>query len=251
MFVHGGFFGNHTLVKKLYTHFEDRYTVIAPDLRGKGDSGDPPDLKKQKLDDYAHDLYEILKNEKLESVIIVGVSFGGLVSLKFHEMFSSRIKVEKLVLVSSTYTFRYAKRSKLIKAVLPRFKSLVDAADAAWPFNGMNKDSIDYSRLPDRFFHLFYGSKIAMNNSVKTILTRYKVAFPIWDYEISTDSLKKIETPTLIIAGKKDRQIPYAIQSEMIRSIKNSKYHIFLNSGHNLYLSKHERASKIITDFLN
>lgn len=251
MFVHGGFFGNHTILKKVYSNFED-YNIIAPDIRGRGNSGFPKDPENQKLEYYAKDLFKILKNEKINELIIVGASFGGLTTLKFVEAFQKKIKIKKLVLISSTYTTRHSREHKFVyRFLFPVFKKTVRMFDSVWLFQEKKKKNVDFSKLPKLFFHIFYGIQIMMNISIKTVLLRYKMAFKLMDYEINNVSLNKIDFPVLLIHGERDHVFPIKTQTHIVKHIKKSKLELMKNQGHNVFMHNPEEVSKYIHSFLN
>ena len=61
--------------------FSDEFTVVAWDVPGAGGSSDPPDSFT--LPDYAECLAGFLDAVGLESVHLVGLSFGGALALEF------------------------------------------------------------------------------------------------------------------------------------------------------------------------
>ena len=74
VFIHGGGFGNNTLMKKIYKNFPD-FNIIAPDRRGCGLSSFPSDYKNVKLEDYARDIspsFDIIKSGWLLKETFIG-----------------------------------------------------------------------------------------------------------------------------------------------------------------------------------
>jgi pimeloyl-ACP methyl ester carboxylesterase len=59
---------------------QDRYRVIAPDLRGAGRSGKP--RGPYRIDDFASDLWALLRQQRLGRAHLVGFSLGGAVALE-------------------------------------------------------------------------------------------------------------------------------------------------------------------------
>jgi pimeloyl-ACP methyl ester carboxylesterase len=56
-------------------HYQDRYRIIAPDLRGHGESDKP--LTGYRLRDFAEDMRELIENLELKKLAYVGHSWGG------------------------------------------------------------------------------------------------------------------------------------------------------------------------------
>ena len=57
--------------------------LIAPDLRGFGQSGDPGDTMS--MDEYAADLKALVDSLDLRQVVLCGLSMGGYIALAFLE----------------------------------------------------------------------------------------------------------------------------------------------------------------------
>src|SRR5947209_18842942 len=75
----------------------DRYTVVAPDLIGHGDSATP--RGDYSLGAHAASIRDLLTAIGIERASVVGHSLGGGVAMQFFYQFPQR--VERLVLVSS------------------------------------------------------------------------------------------------------------------------------------------------------
>ena len=61
--------------------FKDRYQVIAPDLRGNGESSQLNCQVDQVLDIQAADVLAILKKESISQAVIGGTSYGGILTM--------------------------------------------------------------------------------------------------------------------------------------------------------------------------
>lgn len=65
-----------------------------------------------------------------------------------------------------------------------------------------------------------------------------------------SDQLKKINVPTLILHGKKDKIASYKFAVEMNECIKNSKL-ITFKRGHYIFLMESRRLTESVSDFLS
>src|SRR6201997_2687364 len=100
----------------------DRYTVIAPDLIGHGDSATP--RGDYSLGAHAAVIRDLLAAIGVDRATVVGHSLGGGVAMQFFYQFPQR--VERLVLVSSGGLGR--KVSPLLRtAALPGMSALLSA----------------------------------------------------------------------------------------------------------------------------
>lgn len=83
------------------------FDVIAPDLRGFGDSSRVPVDATRGLKDYSDDLLELLSLLGYRDYVLVGHSMGGGVVLQALLDAPSSIKIEKLVLVDPVSPYGY------------------------------------------------------------------------------------------------------------------------------------------------
>src|SRR3546814_7485074 len=74
----------------------DRYHIIAPDLRGHGDSAWSPDGQYD-MDSFVYDLAQLIHQLDLAPVTIVAHSMGGNVALRYTGLYPD--KVRKLVAI--------------------------------------------------------------------------------------------------------------------------------------------------------
>ncbi len=248
VFVHGGFHGNHTMLKRLYSYFLKEYIVIAPDLRGRGNSDFPKNIEDDKLENYGKDINAILKKEKTKEIYIVGVSFGGLVSLKFCLMYKERIKIKKIVLISSTYTLnKIRNKTKFVGFFYMPISELIFFLSKN--MKEKRESNIDYSNITTPFFDLKYGLKNSLNNSLRTRALRYQMMKKAREFCINKEELKNIDMPLLLIYGKKDFFFNFSSQKDILENIKNSILKVFPNSGHNLYIEYPKETGKLIKNF--
>jgi len=244
LFVHGGFYGNHSRLKQLIDSFKENYNVYSPDLRGKGDSDFPSDLKKVELSDYANDLYDLLKKENIKNIYVVGISFGGLVSLKFAEQYGEKINIKKLVLLSSSHRLdKIRKRTKLVEMVYSPIMNLITLISL--PMKEKRKTKIDYSEYKN---DLTYGLKMIKSNSLKTETLRYRLLKKAQEYKLTPKQLRKIKTNVLVVYGTRDFFFPKSVEKELLENTK-SKLRIIKKAGHNLYIKNVDLVSRIIKDF--
>ena len=136
------------------------YHVVAPDLRGHGDSGWASG-SSYSLADHVYDLTGLVKSEGFETVAIVGHSMGGMVSLTYAGAFPER--VSKLVVLDGVTDFP-ARRpkpadvrisdwagdlDKLAQRKIHRYPTVADGAERIVGRNPrLTRDAGDASRHP-------------------------------------------------------------------------------------------------------
>jgi pimeloyl-ACP methyl ester carboxylesterase len=250
LFVHGGFYGNHTLLKGMMQCFKKEYNIIAPDLRGRGNSDFPKNIEHDNLENYAKDLFEILRYEKIKKIFLVGISFGGLISLKFSMDHCKGITVKKMILISSTYNLKEInKKTKIVRYFYTSIANLF--CFLTMPLKEHRKDNIDYSTAFGRFFSIRYGLKSILNNSLKTIVLRYKIMKKNMGSSIPLGNLKKLDTKMLLIYGEKDFFFKLKSQQKIKENAKECIIKKIPDAGHDLYIHKGKEVAKIIKGFLS
>lgn len=203
-----------------------KYHVIAPDIPGFGNSDIP--VIPWDFSDYASFFDKFLEKQNLDSVTIVGHSFGGGVALLL-SVKSTRIS--QLVLVDSTGL----KMSSFSfwRLLFSLFKKTVSQ------FSFKNtptilKIIIDF--FTNSFKHFWYLPKVY--RIVKKSLTT--------DYP----QIRKINSPTLLLWGEYDNLFPLETARRLNNQIKNSRLEI-IKGGHDWCLFEPELFVKKIEDFIS
>lgn len=172
---------------------------------------------------YANRLGEYISLHNLTNVVIIGHSFGGRIAIEY----CSKHATKGLILVDSAgikpkYSFK--KHISVIKYKLA--KKLVSLKLAKPEL--LNKfGSTDYKHCSD--------------SMKKVFLTTIK-------YD-QTKLLSKIQTPTLILWGKQDRETPLYMAKKFHNKIKNSEIVLF-DGGHFCFVEEPYKFYKIIDAFI-
>ena len=90
LLIHG-FPLDRTLWRSQIAGLQHAYRVIAPDLRGFGNSSET-DGKAVSMDQYAADLKALLDSLSITQAVIGGISMGGYVALALYAQYSERVK---------------------------------------------------------------------------------------------------------------------------------------------------------------
>src|ERR1044071_9218877 len=96
LLVHGYPF-DHTLWDKVVPLIDSTIQILAPDLRGFGQT--PAGADEPSLDRMADDLDQLLREQHVERAVVAGMSMGGYVALSFAERHGQRLA--GLALISS------------------------------------------------------------------------------------------------------------------------------------------------------
>ncbi|SDD29733.1 alpha/beta fold hydrolase [Actinokineospora iranica] len=96
LLVHGHPF-DRTMWRPQFAHFAPRFRVLAPDLRGYGETRLPPATS---FAAFADDLADLLDSLGVGETVLCGLSMGGQIAMEFHRRFPDRVRA--LILADTT-----------------------------------------------------------------------------------------------------------------------------------------------------
>ena len=109
--LHGGPGYDHSTLRPYFDRYSDTYQLIYLDHRGCGRS--TGDKETWYLDQWADDLKVFCKTLGIESPIVFGQSFGGMVAMHYAARYPR--SVSKLILSSSAAQFRLDETKKMMR----------------------------------------------------------------------------------------------------------------------------------------
>ncbi len=216
--------------------------TIIFDNRGAGRT-DKPDIEYS-IEMFARDTIGLMDVLDIERANLLGLSMGGMIAqeivLNYHE------RVEKLVLCG-TNCGGY-------KAIAPSPEVVETLMNEA--------EGITLDEKAEQTIQLTFTEEFIKNNpniierEIQTILKN-----PIPDFSFQRQlgaamkfnahrRLKKVNTPTLIVQGKKDLLVPPKNAEVLAKLIPGAKLSFFDNSGHAIFSQETEIVAKTILEFL-
>jgi len=230
----------------------ERYTVVAPDLLGHGESAKP--RGDYSLGAYASGLRDLLAAIGHDRATVVGHSLGGGVAMQMAYQFPERC--ERLVLVSSGGLGREV--HLLLRAaalpgsefVLPLLASqgLIGRLDAIGAFLGRFglRAGADLDEMWRGFSSLSDAeARAAFIHTLRTILD------PGGQRVNATDRLYlAAEMPSLILWGERDPIIPYTHGLRASETMPGSRFVTFPEAGHFPYRDDPQRFVRELTGFI-
>ena len=220
-------------VPALQKHFR----VIVPDLIGFGMSDKP--LADYTPDFFADFLELFFESLDVDSPSLIGSSLGGRIAAEY--CFRSTNSVQKLVLVSpagAMKTSTPALDAYIMAALYPSEEGAKNAFQEMTGAAGreIDQDIIDgfvqRMRLPNAKM-AFISTLLGMKNSM-----------------VTTDQLRSIETPTLMIWGGRDPVIPIKYADVFVASIRDCRFFRMDFCGHTPYVEDPDRFCEAALDFL-
>jgi pimeloyl-ACP methyl ester carboxylesterase len=198
----------------------DRAHVIAPDLRGHGQSDVPPG--PYTMDQYADDLAALLDSAGVKKAVVAGLSMGGYVTLAFWRRHPSQVAGLALIdsrAAADTSEGRMSRTEMmdrvaqggsgiLVDELLPRLLSPENLTDER--ITGPLREVI--LRQPAQGM---IGALGAMR-----------------DREDNTPALATITVPTIAVSGEHDMLIPPEVAVTMAKEIPDARSVLIVNAGH-------------------
>ena len=216
------------------------HRLIAPDLRGHGDSeATPGPYSMEMLADDCLALLDVLEIQ--QPVILCGLSMGGYISLAFFRNYPAR--VASLILAATRAS------ADSPEAQINRDKAISVA-------NQQGAQAISDSMLPKMFAPETSASNPTLIKNLREMMANTSLPGIIGalqgmkNRQDSTPLLPLIKVPALVCHGANDQLIPVAVAQEMAASIPNAQLNIIPRAGHLLNLEQPALFNQAIADFI-
>jgi pimeloyl-ACP methyl ester carboxylesterase/predicted glycosyltransferase len=235
--------------------FSERFRCIAYDGRGNGKSDRPADMAAYSLDNYVADLLAVMDATAAGKAILVGLSFGGMLSCVLAAHHPERVKAAVLVGTVSSIgppTYPYLGNKHF--------------AARQEQFEGWNKFNRDYwlANYPDFAEHFIRNIHSEPHSTrqiedgidwasdtdgpvlIKTVEAR---AIPP-QFDVSEAMYRKIGCPVLVIHGDNDQIQPCA-RAKAMAEVVGAEFVTIPDGGHNPLGRFPAKTNALIVDFLD
>lgn len=222
---------------------------VAYDRRGFGKSSKPWD--GYDYDTLADDLAAVLEQLDLRDVTLAGFSMGGGEVVRYFSRRGGQ-RVSKVVLVSSITPYlldtpenpggvdqaTFDDIARMLKADRPNFLTMFSKQLLG---GGMLNLSISSAMLD-------WIRDLALQASPRATLDCLRV-YSQTDFR---NEMAAITTPTLLIHGDADRNVPMAATSaQAARLIPNARFLVYPKAPHGLFITEKERLNRDLADFVH
>ena len=236
--IHGYPF-NRSLWDEQVAALSSSYRVIAPDLRGFGEtdaSEGPATMNRM-----AQDVALLMDHLGISQAVIGGLSMGGYVALAFYKQFPSRVRALVLADTRAQADTEEAKQTRVQQAEKALSEGMAGIADAMLPKlltpETVSKRPEIVKRVRDMML------KTKPEGAASALLG-------MAEREDQTPLLSKITAPTLILVGAEDAITPVADSEKMHNAIAGSRLVVLENAGHVSNLERSEVFYRNFKDFL-
>jgi pimeloyl-ACP methyl ester carboxylesterase len=253
--------------KPMFDSLKDKYRLIAPDLRGFGDSSYKNPINS--LNDLGEDVFILLDALKVDKYFLGGWSTGGAIAMK---MAAKRPEdVKKLVLIESCSYRGYPifKKNEQGQPIIGEYYSSRDelALDPVQVkpmedlFNTQNAavmtmiwDQVIYTvGKPNPLDAALYMSETMKQRNIIDIdwgLTSFNMSNFTNGVTLGDNTIKDIVCPVLTLWGDRDITVLEYMIDETVEALKDVKKVILKNSGHSPFVDCPDELIKNIVNFI-
>lgn len=219
-----------------------KYRVIAPDLRGLGETTATSTEEPATMEEMARDVVALLDQLGIDRAAVGGLSMGGYVALALVHRFPLRVRT--LILADTrpqadTDEARATREQQAQKALAEGMDGIVEAM------------------LPKLLAPATLAEQPLVVQRVRTMMAATDprgAAAALRGMAARRDhtlSLPSIIAPTLIIVGSLDRVTPLADAELMHREIRGSRLEVIEGAGHVSNLERPTQFNYALKDFLD
>ena len=237
VFLHG-FPLSRGVWQKQIEALQSSYRVIAPDLRGLGDSETQPGPTT--MAQCAVDLCALLQQLATGPVVLIGHSMGGYVALAVARQFPEMLR--GLVLVSTKAGPDHAEAATGRRALAEKVKAegvqVVVEAMAPKMLAAGNQDAGMVAQV------LGFMAPSRPAGVIGALLG-------MAERPDSTSLLSQIAAPTLVITGKDDALIPPTESETLAQAIRGAQLKVIPHAGHLVALEQPDEFNHVLKEWLN
>ena len=219
----------------------DKFRFVAPDLKGFGDSDAPETEADYSMDGYADELKAFVEDIGLDRFVLAGLSMGGYIALAYMRKYADT--VTGLVLSDTRAEADppegIEKRTNQQKQVSNEGTGgLIEGLTGALLSEDTRSNKPDVVKSVQAAMENppagFIGALEAMKNRID-----------------STESLAKINVPTLVIVGQNDGITPPDAARKLHEHIGGSRLVVIPDAGHISNMESPEAFNGALAEFLN
>ena len=240
VFSHG-LLWSHKMFAEQIDFLKKKYTIIAYDHRGQGES--EPTEGPYDLDLLTQDAFELIEKVACRPVHFVGLSMGGFVGMRLAARYPDKVK-SLVLLATSAHPEpvenlpKYRFLNGIVKwfGVIPKVASEVMKIMFAqsWLENPKNKEAYK------KWFKELQRNKRSITRSVEAVIYRKGVE----------EEIRHIQCPTMVVVGDEDVATKPEKAKFIQMSIPNAVLHMVPGAGHSSSIEKPEDINRLIGEWM-
>lgn len=256
--LHGGPGGGHFYLEPLEALAAGGRRIILYDQLGCGNSDVPEDVSIHTVGLYVDEVNAVRAALGLESVHILGHSWGGMLAMEY--ALTQRAGLRSVVLSNTGASMPQwqAEDAELLKALPEKVQQTLKQHEAAG-----TTGSQEYKLAGAEFYRRHASLRLRprpdclkrMEGKPGDHVYQYMWGPGEWlisgtlkDWDI-TNRLNEIRVPALVLVGRHDHATP-ALAQTLKNGIPDSELVVFENSGHHSHLEETDKYLKVVETFL-
>lgn len=258
--IHGGPGGNHLHFKADSIELAKHAQLVFIDQRGCGWSK-KSHPSEYTLENNIEDIEALRQHLGIEKIILLGVSYGGMVAQGYALRYGKH--VEKLILVCTAPSYHFIEMARKNLEKIGTKEQIEICERLLWSGNfASSKDIDDYSRITNSLYLYHHKTKKRVMPSTAHLSKPYQLKTRLSHDVLNAGfggflrkfnfipKLKKIKCPTLILVGAND-WICLPINSKTIaKQIPNSTLKIFPKCGHSITIDANKKYLAEVSKFI-
>ena len=248
--LHGGPGGEHVGFKSTVARLVDVAQLVYVDHRGSGRSA-PSDPSTHTLDENIDDVDALRDYLGLDSICLLGSSYGGMVAQGYAIRYPDR--VSNLVLCATAPSYRFLEDAKRIVAErgTPEQQAV---CEMLWngSFESLEQVREYYQAMGPMYSVTYDAQKSAESWSRGTRnFEQLNLGFSDFLREFDyTEQLGSIACPTLVLAGEQDWICPPNHSRDIAERVPRAHLKVFSKSAHNIAGDEPEEFLAAVRGFL-
>jgi pimeloyl-ACP methyl ester carboxylesterase len=230
---------NRSLWTEQIEELSEAHRVVAPDLRGFGESDSFE--KVATMDRMAQDVVLLMDALGISTAAVGGLSMGGYVALAFYGQFSTRVRSLILSDTRSQADTEAGKQTREKQAKQILAEGMAGIVDSMLPKLLTPETVSKRPELVKRIRDMMLKTKPAAASAALLGMAARAD---------QTELLARIAVPTLILVGRDDAITPVEDSEKMHREIKGSSLVVIENAGHVSNLERADEFNKELIPFL-
>lgn len=217
----------------------EKFRVLAPDLRGHGNSAKPRSVKEYGVDLCAEDMKLLLNILQIAQCHVVGFSMGGAIAFEMAVAYPKILK--KLVIINTAPDFNklgWLGKKMLIERTI-RLKLWGMEPMAAKVAAGMFPEPKQQDLREAFYERAQKNDPQAYYNSFRTLMK--------WGIG---DKIREIDAPALVVASDLD-YTPVSLKESYAGKMQQAKVAVVRDSRHGVTMDQPGELNKILLDFLD
>jgi 3-oxoadipate enol-lactonase len=237
VFIHGFPLSRETWSKQVDA-FSATHRVIAPDLRGLGQSEAQPGTNT--MERFAGDVHALLQELETGPVVLAGHSMGGYVALAFARLHPELLRGLVLVGTKAGADTPEGAAGRRATAEKVKLEGIVGVVNAMAPkmLAATNQDAAMAAQVRD------FMEPSKPEGVIGALLG-------MAERPDSTPRLGQIRVPTLVITGADDTIIPPSESEALAKTITGATLRVIPNAGHLVAFERPKEFNAALQEFLH